>query len=85
MSVTKDKNLNTEGQISDEHTTNNKSVRQILLDRKIVPENLPAEEDIKKLEQESIKKKSTLERILIDFLNGQTNKWINHIISLKKC
>ncbi len=48
---TKDKGLNTEGKISQEHITNNKSVRKILLEREIVPENLPAEEDIKKLER----------------------------------
>jgi len=48
---TKDKGLNTEGKISREHITNNQSVRKILLEREIVPENLPAEEDIKKLER----------------------------------
>lgn len=48
---TKDKGLNTEGKISQEHITNNKSVRKILLEREIIPENLPAEEDIKKLER----------------------------------
>lgn len=48
---TRDKGLNSEGKISNEHITNNKSVRKILLERKIIPENLPAEEDIKKLER----------------------------------
>jgi DNA-damage-inducible protein D len=48
---TKEKGLNTEGQISSEHITNNKSVRKILLERGIKPEELPAEEDIKKLER----------------------------------
>ena len=48
---TKEKALNTEGSISAEHITNNKSVRKILLERGIKPENLPAEEDIKKLER----------------------------------
>lgn len=48
---TKEKGLNTEGQISTEHITNNKSVRKILLERGIKPEELPAEEDIKKLER----------------------------------
>lgn len=37
---TKDKGLNTEGKISQEHITNNQSVRKILLERHIVPENL---------------------------------------------
>jgi DNA-damage-inducible protein D len=48
---TKDKGLSTEAKISQEHITNNQSVRRILLERQIVPENLPAEEDIKKLER----------------------------------
>ena len=48
---TREKALNTEGSITAEHITNNKSVRKILLERGIKPENLPAEEDIKKLER----------------------------------
>ncbi|MFZ1290882.1 MAG: DNA damage-inducible protein D [Melioribacteraceae bacterium] len=56
---TKEKDLLTERQISAEHITNNRSVREILLKRGIKPEELPAEEDIKKLERkvnsESIK------------------------------
>ena len=48
---TKEKNLRTEHQISKEHITNNTSVRKILLERDIVPENLPPEEDIRKLER----------------------------------
>ncbi len=37
--------------ISAEHIKNNKGVRKLLLDRGIKPEELPAEEDIKKLER----------------------------------
>ena len=48
---TRDKKLKTEGQISLEHVKNNKGVRKVLLDRGIIPENLPPEEDIKKLER----------------------------------
>lgn len=47
----KQKKMKTESQISNEHITNNKSVRSTLLSRGIVPENLPPEEDIKKLER----------------------------------
>jgi DNA-damage-inducible protein D len=47
----KDKVLKTEGEISAEHIKNNKGVRKLLLDRGIIPEELPAEEDIKKLER----------------------------------
>jgi hypothetical protein len=55
-----DKHLSTEQQISIEHVTNNKSVRSTLVSRGIVPENLPPEEDIKKVERKlnSEKKKS---------------------------
>lgn len=48
---TKEKNLKTERQISDEHITNNRGVRKILLERGIKPEELPPEEDVKKLER----------------------------------
>jgi DNA-damage-inducible protein D len=48
---TKEKDLKNERSISAEHITNNRSVRKILLERGIKPENLPAEEDIKKLER----------------------------------
>jgi DNA-damage-inducible protein D len=48
---TKDKVLKTEGEISAEHIKNNKGVRKLLLDRGIKPEELPPEEDIKKLER----------------------------------
>ncbi len=48
---TKEKGLNTERGISSEHIKNNKGVRKLLLDRDIVPEELPPEEDVKKLER----------------------------------
>lgn len=48
---TKEKDLQTERQISAEHITNNRSVRKILHQRGIKPEDLPPEEDIKKLER----------------------------------
>jgi DNA-damage-inducible protein D len=48
---TKEKDLRTERQISAEHITNNRSVRKILLQRGIKPEELPPEEDIKRLER----------------------------------
>ena len=47
----KEKRMDTENQISNEHVTNNKSVRKTLLERGIRPETLPAEEDIKKVER----------------------------------
>lgn len=47
----KDKVMKSEGEISAEHIRNNKGVRKLLLDRGIKPEELPVEEDIKKLER----------------------------------
>lgn len=43
--------MKTENQISDEHITNNETVRETLVSRGIVPENLPPEEDVKKVER----------------------------------
>jgi len=56
----KEKTLDTERQISEEHIINNRSVRKTLISRGITPENLPAEDDIKKVERKlkSEKKKS---------------------------
>ena len=47
----KSKGLSTERSISEEHVTNNRTVRETLLSRGIQPEALPAEEDIKKIER----------------------------------
>ncbi len=47
----KDKDINTGQHISWEHVKNNKGVRKLLLDRGIKPEELPPEEDVKKLER----------------------------------
>ncbi len=47
----KNKKMSTEAQISREHITNNKSVRNTLLSRGITPEKLPPEEDVKKIER----------------------------------
>ena len=48
---TKGKGLASESSISNEHIKNNKGVRKLLLERDITPENVPSEEDIKKLER----------------------------------
>ncbi|RLD59804.1 MAG: DNA damage-inducible protein D [Bacteroidetes bacterium] len=47
----KDKNMKREQQISAEHITNNKTVRNTLIQRGITPEKLPPEEDVKKIER----------------------------------
>ncbi len=48
----KQKNMKTESQISREHVTNNSSVRDTLISRWIVPEEVKPEPDIKKLEKQ---------------------------------
>ena len=45
------KNLQNETMITQEHIDNNAAVRRILLERGVVPEDLPAEEDVKKVER----------------------------------
>ncbi len=51
---TKEKDLRSEKSISEEHITNNRSVRKTLLSRGITPEKLPIEEDIKKVERKLV-------------------------------
>ncbi len=46
-----EKGMRHESQISQEHVTNNKAVRQTLIDRGIRPESLPPAEDVKKVER----------------------------------
>ena len=43
--------MKTETDISNEHITNNKTIRKTLISRGIVPENLSPEEDINKVER----------------------------------
>lgn len=47
----KEKQMQNERDISNEHITNNEAVRQTLLSRGIVPENILPQEDIKKVER----------------------------------
>jgi len=56
----KEHQMSTEQEISNEHITNNLTVRETLLSRGIRPENLPPEEDVKKVERKlnSEKKKA---------------------------
>jgi DNA-damage-inducible protein D len=43
--------MQTENEISSEHITNNRTVRKTLKSRGIVPENLPPEEDVRRIER----------------------------------
>ena len=45
------KDLHGEGSITKEHIDNNAAVRKMLVERGIIPENLPAAEDVKKVER----------------------------------
>jgi len=47
----KENQMSTEKEISNEHFTNNKAVRETLVSRGIKPENLSPEEDVKKVER----------------------------------
>ncbi len=47
----KQNDLQGEGKITNEHVKNNKEMRRVLAKNMIIPEKLPAEEDIKKLER----------------------------------
>ena len=58
----KKENLKGENDITEEHITNNKKVRGLLVDSGIIPEQLPAEEDIQKL-QRMVKKEE--ERVTV--------------------
>ncbi|MFH0752302.1 MAG: DNA damage-inducible protein D [archaeon] len=51
----KQNDLQGEGKITGEHVKNNKEMRSVLAKNNIVPEDLPAEEDIKKLESRARK------------------------------
>ncbi len=45
------KDLQSETMIAKEHIDNNAAVRKMLIERGIVPEDLPAAEDVKKVER----------------------------------
>ncbi|MBI2433933.1 MAG: DNA damage-inducible protein D [Candidatus Hydrogenedentes bacterium] len=52
--------LRTEARISHEHVKNNQDVRQLLLNRDIVPERLPPAEDVKKIERRLVTEQKKL-------------------------
>ena len=56
------KDLQGEAPITGEHIQNNQSVRKMLLDRGIRPEELPAAEDIKKVERRVAREEKSLEK-----------------------
>jgi hypothetical protein len=67
--------MKSEGQISNEHITNNKAVRKTLLERGIRPETLPPVEDVKKVEiRESGLPALDLSKINFEALAARFNK-----------
>ena len=54
------KDLQGENAITEEHVENNAAVRKMLIDRGIVPENLPPSEDVKKVERRLAKEEKKL-------------------------
>jgi len=65
----REKQMNQEQEISHEHITNNKTIRNTLISRGIVPEDLPPQEDVKKVERK---------------LNSESKKVLKNIKTLKK-
>lgn len=68
----KQNNMTTENQISNEHITNNKAVRQTLVSRGVKPEDIAPDEDVKKVERkinsENKKALKTKDKLLGDDL-----------------
>jgi DNA-damage-inducible protein D len=59
----KKKDLNGENKITDEHVQNNTDVRELLSKSNIIPEELPPEEDLKKLERRVKKDEDSLKKV----------------------
>ncbi len=73
--------MSSENQISNEHITNNKTVRNTLISRGITPENLPPEEDVKKVER---KLKSDDKKSLKNLLKKTEENIIDHFADVNK-
>ena len=72
---TRRKNLRGKGLILNEHVVSNRSVRGALTKTNIYPENLPATEDIKKIEAKHRKEVKDLEKRHKRELDQATNKF----------
>ena len=51
FNIKKNGNITGQGVIAGEHVRNNEDVRKLLLQRGIIPEELPSEEDLQKLKR----------------------------------
>lgn len=56
----RNKDLSTTSQIANEHSANNEGVRKLMIERGIVPEELPAAEDMKKVKRRLASEKKKL-------------------------
>ncbi len=65
-----EKDLQGETPITEEHVQNNRTVRKMLGERGIKPEELPPEEDIKKLERRVKSQEKKMEKEIDGFTNG---------------
>ncbi len=70
---TKQYRLNSEKDISDEHINNNVSIRKTLISRGITPEDLPPEEDVKKIERKLSSEECKLFKDQDTFNNSESN------------
>jgi DNA-damage-inducible protein D len=73
----KQQDLQGEPGIAQEHVKNNRDVRKLLADRKIVPENLPAAEDAKKLERRLKSEAKKLPKQAPRLSNGSSKRGVN--------
>lgn len=62
MEKTRQNNLSGKGAILNEHIVSNQNIRKALIDTNIYPENLPAAEDIKKIETKHRKEMKDLQK-----------------------
>ena len=69
----RENSMSTENEISKEHVTNNETVRNTLISRGITPENLPPQEDVKKVERK-LKTGNKQAMKNMDKLNKKSNK-----------
>ena len=69
----KERDLRTESGIGSEHSRNNDEIRKLLVDRGIVPENLPPAEDVKKVERRLKSEQKKLPK-QIERLEGESHE-----------
>jgi len=71
----REKNMQTETAISTEHVSNNKAVRNTLINRGIRPESLPPAEDVKKVERRLVSdEKKSLKNLETLYVDGEERR-----------